>query len=141
MELHEQNVKRIEIKDAAGNEAGALYYIPGDYGIVARMHTLEELCTDIAGRMDSWRINASGIADAADAAAVAEAERELYAAIDYVLGVRTAQEAFTQHRPFAMVDGAPWIVKVVETITRIMKRLNVTLYTIPRTKKGGKGRK
>ena len=133
MQIHEKNLERISLKDGQGREAGALYYIPCDFGLASRVGELTQLFPGIVDTVRSMRPRPAGTVDAADADKLHEAEEKLCAALDYVCGVMTAQEAFTIHRPFAVVDGDIWVTKVMEALTSIMPRLSERIEFIAST--------
>ena len=123
MQIHEKNLERISLKDGQGREAGALYYVPCDFGLASRVGELTQLFPGIVDAVRSMRPRSDGSVDAENAEQLHEAEETLCAALDYVCGVMTSQEVFSVHRPFAVVDGDIWATTVVEALTSIMPRL------------------
>ena len=123
MQIHEKNLERISLKDGQGREAGALYYVPCDFGLASRVGELTQLFPGIVDTVRALRPRPDGSVDAENAEQLHEAEETLCAALDYVCGVMTSQEVFSVHRPFAVVEGDIWATRVVEALTSIMPRL------------------
>lgn len=137
MEVHAKNLDAINIVDASGNAAGRLFFIPGDVGIVSRVQELTQLYPHLVEEVRPLKLYADGTARTSDVAKLQEEETLLFNTLDYVLGVVTAQEAFKQHRPFAVVDGDLWITRVVQALEKIMPRIETRIYEISRTSWSG----
>lgn len=136
MEVHAKNVDFIDIVDASGNAAGRLYFIPCDVGIVSRVQELTQLYPLLVEEVRPLNLYDDGTAHTAhteDTEKLHEAETRLYNALDYACGVVTAQEAFKQYRPFAVVDGELWLTRVVQAIAKVMPRIEARIYEISRT--------
>ena len=133
MEVHAKNVDFIDIVDASGNAAGRLFFIPGDVGIVSRVQELTQLYPLLVEEVRPLNLYDDGTAHTEDTERLQEAETRLYNALDYACGVVTAQEAFKQYRPFAVVDGELWLTRVVQAIAKVMPRIEERIYEISRT--------
>lgn len=133
MQIHEKNLERISLKDGQGREAGALYYVPCDFGLASRVGELTQLFPGIVDTVRALRPRPDGSVDAENAEQLHEAEETLCAALDYVCGVMTSQEAFRTYRPFAVVDGDLWATRVIQAFSCVIPTFNERIEYITRT--------
>lgn len=131
MEIHVENLDSVPVVDQDGSEAGAVYYIPGDLGIVQRFPEAEDALVGFLTEAKALSVRADGTAPEGNAAALKDLEGRIYDTVDRVCGVATAREAFGQHRPFERSeDDTFWLARVASAMTRIPPRVSARLQSI-----------
>ena len=141
MEVFEENLDRVMLKEASGRAAGALFFIPLDLGISYRVRELIELVPAIVEEAELLHLEQDGTTTAADAEMLREIEEKLCLSLNRALGVNTAQEAFAQHRPFSTVDGELWASVVVRTLSTVVLRVSGYWDTLCRNMAAEKSKK
>ena len=120
MQVHENNLAFISIKDATGNEAGRLFYIPYDTNLFSRASKFVQALS----RSDTYSVLAMcniasdgrGI-DPYSEKTINDLEKQVIDGVDSLCGVITSSEVFREYKPFAiMSDGKFWLTKVFDAI-------------------------
>ena len=111
--------QRVSIKNSHGDEIGVFYFHPTDVGIVARYNGMAEEFEKIVEPIANIDIGADGTAnetDEAQVAALAEAEKRLYKAVNYSFGGNMAEAFFGSMHPFSPVNGAFYCELALEAV-------------------------
>ena len=99
---------RVPIKNRQGQEIGVFYFRPTDINLIKRYNEIADKFDDIVAPLENINIANDGTAaddDAASIAAINDAEKRLYGAIDYLFGGNMSEAFFGSMNPFSPVNG------------------------------------
>lgn len=133
MEVHEKNLDCVSLSGEHGQEVGAIYFVPCDFGIAPRVNELTQLFPALVEAVRPLHLRTDGTTSREDADKLHEAERRLCETLDYVCGVATSQEVFRTYRPFATIGGSFWATTVIRALASIMPRLSARMEYLSRT--------
>ncbi len=111
--------KKVPIRNLSGDEIGVFYFHPTDVGIISRYNERMAKFDEIVAPLESVNINSDGTADENDMAAVealAEAEKRLYEACDYIFGGNMSEAFFGKMHPFSPVGGIFYCETALEKV-------------------------
>lgn len=148
---------RVPIKNRQGDEIGVFFFRPTDVGMIDRFNSMVDEFDKITAPLENVNINPDGTVDeknAAEFAAMKEAEENLYTACDKLFGGNMSEAFFGKMHPFSPINGHFYCENALEAVgtyiskqfARETKKVNnrVTQYThgyAARTGKHKNGRK
>lgn len=109
--------RRVPIKNTQGEEIGVFYFRPTDVGIIERYNAMLDKWDDIVEPLRGVDISATGEADSDDPAQIAalkEAEKRLFEAVDYMFGGNMSEAFFGKMHPFSPVGGRFYAEHAIE---------------------------
>ena len=101
--------QRISIKNKLGDEIGVFLFRPTDIAIIQRYNEIAAKFDEIVAPLEDIDINSDGTADEADkhaAEVLAEAEKRMFEACDYLFDGNMSEAFFGKMHPFSPVGGA-----------------------------------
>ncbi len=110
---------RESIRNRHGDEIGVFYFRPTDIGIIDRYNKVAAEFDKITAPLENVNINPDGTADennAAEMAAMKEAEENLYKACDYLFDGNMSEAFFGKMHPFSPVGGRFYCENVLEAV-------------------------
>ena len=109
--------RRVPIKNIYGDEIGVFYFHPADVGIVERYNELADSFDLITKPLEEVSVGPDGQADTeAGEAALKEAERRLYEAVDKLFAGNMSEAFFGKMHPFSPVNGAFYCELAIEKV-------------------------
>ena len=112
--------RRVPIMNMDGEEIGAFRFHPTDIGIIDRYNHMAEQFDAITEPLEGLSVPEDGQMDVTDpalAAALSEAEKRLYAAVDGLFGSEDAAAAFFgKMHPFSPVNGEFYATQVLQQV-------------------------
>lgn len=112
--------RRVPIMNMDGEEIGAFRFHPTDIGIIDRYNHMAEQFDAITEPLEGLSMPEDGQMDVTDpalAAALSEAEKRLYAAVDGLFGSEDAAAAFFgKMHPFSPVNGEFYATQVLQKV-------------------------
>ena len=118
--------RRVPIYNTAGEEIGSFAFHPTDIGIIERFNRMAAGFDAITEPLEAIRPGEDGAVDLGDerlAAALGEASRRLYAAVDALFGGEGAAQAFFGGmNPFSPVDGEFYCTQVLQRVGEFISR-------------------
>lgn len=139
----------VPVKNRLGEQVGVFFFHPTDVGIIDRYNEVMRDFEKITEPLTQTNIKPDGTADGdAETAALKEAEKRLYEAVDYLFAGNMAEAFFGSMHPFSPVGGVFYCERAIESVgqyistqfdretEKIKKR--VGRYTKKYHKRGGK---
>lgn len=112
--------RRVPIMNMDGEEIGAFRFHPTDIGIIDRYNHMAEQFDAITEPLEGLSVPEDGQMDVTDpalSAALSEAEKRLYAAVDGLFGSEDAAAAFFgKMHPFSPVNGEFYATQVLQKV-------------------------
>ena len=112
--------RRVPIMNMDGEEIGAFRFHPTDIGIIDRYNHMAEQFDAITEPLEGLSVPEDGqmdVTDPAMVAALSEAEKRLYAAVDGLFGSEDAAAAFFgKMHPFSPVNGEFYATQVLQKV-------------------------
>ena len=112
--------RRVPIMNMDGEEIGAFRFHPTDIGIIDRYNHMAEQFDAITEPLEGLSVPEDGQMDVTDpalSAALGEAEKRLYAAVDGLFGSEDAAAAFFgKMHPFSPVNGEFYATQVLQKV-------------------------
>ena len=112
--------RRVPILNMDGEEIGAFRFHPTDIGIIDRYNHMAEQFDAITEPLEGLNVPENGQMDVTDpalSAALSEAEKRLYAAVDGLFGSEDAAAAFFgKMHPFSPVNGEFYATQVLQKV-------------------------
>lgn len=118
------SVKEI-IRNKQGDEIGVFYFRPTDIGIIDRYNKVASDFDKITEPLEHININPDGTVDEkneAEAAAMKEAEKNLYDACNYLFGGNFAEAFFGSMHPFSPVGGRFYCENALDAVGKYISR-------------------
>lgn len=142
---------RVPIKNKQGDEIGVFFFRPTDVGMIDRFNSMVDDFDKITAPLENVNINPDGTVDeknAAEFAAMKEAEENLYTACDKLFGGNMSEAFFGKMHPFSPINGHFYCENALGAVgayiskqfARETKKVNnrVTQYTHGYTARTGK---
>lgn len=104
----EDGSERVPIRNKHGDEIGVFCFRPTDIGIIDRYNKVAADFDKITAPLESVNIKPDGTVtgeDVDEAAAMKQAEENLFKACDYLFGGNMSEAFFGQMHPFSPVNG------------------------------------
>lgn len=112
--------RRVPIMNMDGEEIGAFRFHPTDIGIIDRYNHMAEQFDAITEPLEGLSVpedSQMDVTDPALSAALSEAEKRLYAAVDGLFGSEDAATAFFgKMHPFSPVNGEFYATQVLQKV-------------------------
>ena len=112
--------RRVPIMNMDGEEIGAFRFHPTDIGIIDRYNRMAEQFDAITEPLEGLNVPENGQMDVTDpalSAALGEAEKRLYAAVNGLFGSEDAAAAFFgKMHPFSPVNGEFYATQVLQRV-------------------------
>lgn len=112
--------ERVPIRNTFGDEIGVFRFHPTDVGIVNRYNEIAGKFDQITEPLERADIGADGAAsdefDEESIAALNEAEKRLYEAVDYLFGGEMSKAFFGSMHPFSPVGGRFYCELAIEAV-------------------------
>lgn len=112
--------RRVPIQNTRGEEIGAFTFHPTDLGIIRRYNGLVETFDSITEPLEAVGAGEDEAVDLTDArftAALEEAEKRLYSAVDALFGCEGAADAFFgRMHPFSPINGDFYCTQVLNAV-------------------------
>ena len=112
--------RRVPIMNMDGEEIGAFRFHPTDIGIIDRYNHMAEQFDAITEPLEGLNVPENGQMDVTDpalSAALSEAEKRLYAAVNGLFGSEDAAAAFFgKMHPFSPVNGEFYATQVLQKV-------------------------
>ncbi len=99
---------KVPIRNKIGEEIGVFFFRPTDMGIIDRFNAMADDFDRITAPLENIDIKSDGTVDGEDAAefaALKDAERRLYEACDKLFGGNMSEAFFGKMHPFSPVNG------------------------------------
>jgi len=117
--------ERVPINNKLGEEIGVFVFRPTDVGMVDRYNKIVGDFEKITEPLEGVNINADGTADEdneAEFTALAEAEKRLYDACDYLFGGNMSEAFFGKMHPFSPVKGRFYCEQALELVGQFISK-------------------
>lgn len=113
---------RQPIINTHGDEIGVFYFRPTDLGILERYNKVIADFDKITEPLERTNINPDGTAgDDASAAALAEATKRLYEAVNYLFGGNMSEAFFGKMNPFSPVKGRFYCEHALDAVGKFIE--------------------
>ncbi|MCD8098388.1 MAG: hypothetical protein LUE31_10285, partial [Lachnospiraceae bacterium] len=107
----------VPINNLSGEQIGLFSFRPTDVGIIERYNKIAKDFDEIIAPLESANISGDGTAsDETSAAALEEAGKRLYEAVDFLFGGNTSEAFFGKMHPFSPVGGNFYCVNVLNAV-------------------------
>ena len=116
---------RVPINNKQGEEIGVFFFRPTDVGMIDRYNEVAADFDKIVEPLEHIDINPDGTADEkneAEMAALAEAEKRLYEACDYLFGGNMSEAFFGKMHPFSPVGGRFYCENALEAVSGFISK-------------------
>lgn len=116
---------RVPIQNKQGEEIGVFYFRPTDVGIIDRFNSMVDDFDTITAPLENVNIKADGTVDMqneAEAAAMKEAEQNLYTACDKLFGGNMSEAFFGKMHPFSPINGRFYCENALEAVGAYISR-------------------
>lgn len=107
----------VPVKNMSGEQVGVFYFHPTDIGIIDRYNKIIGDFEKITEPLAQISIKQDGTTDNdEESAALKEAEKRLYEAVDYMFGGNMSEAFFGSMHPFSPVNGAFYCERAIEAV-------------------------
>jgi len=116
---------RVPIQNKQGDEIGVFFFRPTDVGMIDRFNNMVEEFDNITAPLENVNIKPDGTVDennAAEFAAMKEAEENLYAACDKLFGGNMSEAFFGKMHPFSPINGRFYCENALEAVGAYISR-------------------
>lgn len=116
---------RVPIRNKQGDEIGVFYFRPTDVGIIERFNKVAGDFENITAPLESVNIAPDGTADekdAAEQAAMKEAEKRLYDAFNFLFDGNFAEAFFGKMHPFSPINGHFYCENALNAVGKFISR-------------------
>lgn len=116
---------RVPVRNKNGEEIGTFFFRPTDIGIIDRFNSMVGDFDKITAPLENIDIKPDGTVDeknAAEAAALKEAEANLYAACDKLFGGNMSEAFFGKMHPFSPINGHFYCENALEAVGKYISR-------------------
>ena len=117
--------KRVPINNTAGEEIGVFYFNPTDIGIIERYNRMAETFDAITEPLQAVNGGENGENEASEEeqlAALKEAEKRLYEAVNELFGGDFAGAFFGKVNPFSPVNGAFYCEQALSAVGQFISQ-------------------
>lgn len=116
--------ERVPIKNRFGDEIGVFYFRPTDMGIIDRYNEIAKKFSEITEPLEKAEISPEGtvedLSDEESIAALKEAEKRLYDAVDYLFDGNMSKAFFGRMHPFSPVGGRFYCESAIEAVGQLI---------------------